>query len=376
MRRSRSARRSGRYECPLCQSPLSRARWLAVTKEHAGLHRAIERAQAEAARYRKAREEADRARKELAARHREDLKAAREEAAARGARKATAGLARELRGTRNQLARERGKLTGYQKRMDRYATRLDEQNQEIARLREQVAKGTTPQLEGLLEEGRLLAVLRQFFPRDRFDHPGKGGDIVQTVICDGESIGVIVYECKRVKVFHQRHVVQAAQAGRQRSATYALLVTNCLPKKRQHCWVERGVIVITPQAVIAVAATARSSLESLHRLRASEAERERAVRAIYDYLAGAEYRARIDNAAAELEALAEQLTEERRWHDRAWRRRAAHYATVAGEVQGLDTRLQEFLKRSNRTRVLPLVKQRGPAGSPRGQRRGRRRTAA
>lgn len=370
--------RSGRtYRCPLCDSSLSRSRYLAVTKEHAGLHRAIARAEAELARYKRLRAEAEAERKALEARHRRDLANVRTQAAAVAAARASRAAAKEVRAAKDALKRQQSRLTSYQKRFERVAQQRDAQAEEIARLREQIARGTTPQVEGLLEEARLLATLRQVFPKDKFAHTGKGGDIVHTVMCDSDPAGVIVYECKRVKVFHQQHLLQAARARQQRDATYALLVTNCLPKKKEHCWVERGVIVITPQAVVAVAMTARDSLETLYRLRASEADRQRAVRAIYDYLAGNEYAAQIANTAAELEALTKELDDERRWHDRAWRKRVAHYSSVRGDVSALDERLRLFLKRSGtEERGAPILPLRRGNGRDAGTRRSRRAAVA
>ncbi len=63
--------------------------------------------------------------------------------------------------------------------------------EEIKRLQEQLEKGITPQIEGLLEEGKLLTRLQELFPHDQFEHPGKGGDIIQTVMEQGKAAGKI-----------------------------------------------------------------------------------------------------------------------------------------------------------------------------------------
>ena len=71
-------------------------------------------------------------------------------------------------------------------------------------VKEQIEKGITPQIEGLLEEGKLLAKLKELFQHDKFEHPGKRGDIIQSVIEQGKEIGKIVYECKKVKTFNKQ----------------------------------------------------------------------------------------------------------------------------------------------------------------------------
>lgn len=54
---------------------------------------------------------------------------------------------------------------------------LGSAQKKIALLEEQVRKGQTPQMLGLLEEKIFLAELKKAFPDDRFEHTGKGGRI-------------------------------------------------------------------------------------------------------------------------------------------------------------------------------------------------------
>ena len=140
------------------------------------------------------------------------------------------------------------------------ATKYERANDEIRRLKEQIEKGITPQIEGLLEEDNLLAKLTELFPRDKFEHPGKGGDIVQIVIEQGREIGRIVYECKKVKHFDRKHIEQAKEARRIRHADFAILVTNAFPSKKQHFFVEKTVFVISPVSLEPITQTLRDNL--------------------------------------------------------------------------------------------------------------------
>jgi len=64
-------------------------------------------------------------------------------------------------------------------------------------LQNQLKKQTTPQVEGLLYEDKLLEALQNQFPDDKFQHTGKGGDIIQSIIHKNNPVGIIVYECKK-----------------------------------------------------------------------------------------------------------------------------------------------------------------------------------
>ena len=91
----------------------------------------------------------------------------------------------------------------------------------------------------MLEEDILLGKLKELFPQDIFEHPGKGGDIIQFVFEQGEQIGKIVYECKKVKYFDKKHIEQAKTARQIREADFAVLVTNVFPSKKQYYFVEK-----------------------------------------------------------------------------------------------------------------------------------------
>jgi len=331
------------YRCPFCGSPLTKAKFEAVARQHRSLHAALEKAEEEAERYRRLQAEAELQRREERRRHREELRGAKAAAAAGAKRKAERTIGVDLRRKERQLSTERSRRAYYERRVAAFATKSRDQADEIRRLKEQIEKGITPQIEGLLEEKNLLQHLKALFPDDRYEHTGKGGDILQTVVFKGESVGLIVYECKRVTVFQRAHLLQAAEARKRRGADYAILVTNVLPAKQRFFYVEREVIVLSPTGLIPVVHTARQSLISMHRLKATEAERAKAVRAVYDYLAGREYGSRIDSIASEMDDLRREVRDELRFHRRNWTKRFRIYNTVFGDVQAIDTRLRGLL---------------------------------
>lgn len=215
--------------------------------------------------------------------------------------------------------------------------------QEIKRLKEQREKGITPQIEGLLEEDKLLAKLKELFPHDQFEHTGKSGDIIQTVMEQDKPVGKIVYECKKVKSFSHSHVKQAADARELRKADFAILVTNAFPAKMQSYFVSNTVYVISPVNVEAVTHALRESLVKIALLRLSNAAKERAVNEIYKYMSGNEYSNKVNGMAAELLTLRGDLKSEINSHWQAWKRRYATYQNLFTDLGAIDSKLRGLL---------------------------------
>ena len=224
------------------------------------------------------------------------------------------------------------------------AKKYQQANEEIKKLKEQIEKGITPQIEGLLEESKLLAKLKELFPYDKFEHPGKGGDIIQYIIEQGKEIGKIVYECKKVKSFSKHHVEQAKEARRQREADYAILVTNAFPSKKQHYFVEKTVFVISPVSLEPITYTLRESLVKMALLKLSNEAKQKAVQRVYDYLSSSEYNNKMNDVANQLIDLAKDLKVEIKSHRDRWFKRYKVYAKLYGDVTGIDSQLKALVQ--------------------------------
>lgn len=173
----------------------------------------------------------------------------------------------------------------------------------------------------MLEESKLLAKLKELFPNDKFDHPGKGGDIIQYVMEQGKEIGRIVYECKKVKSFNKNHVEQAMEACRQREADFSILVTNAFPSKKQYYFVDKTVFVISPVNLEPITYTLRESLVKMALLRITNEAKQKAVERVYDYLSSSEYNNKMNDVASQLIDLAKDLKAEIKSHKDRWEKR-------------------------------------------------------
>ena len=239
-----------------------------------------------------------------------------------------------------ELRKTKNKMDQLEKSLELSANRYETASNEIKRLKEQIKKGITPQIEGLLEEDKLLKKLMELFPHDKFDHPGKGGDIIQTVRDRNSEAGKIVYECKRVKHFDKKHIEQAREARRIRKADFAVLVTNIFPAKKQFYFVEKTVFVISPLSLEPVTYTLRESLVRMALLKMTNKAKEEAVQRVYDYLSSSEYHTKMNDIVGQLFELGKDLKAEISTHRRVWQKRFGAYRGLFYDVGAIDHRLQ------------------------------------
>ena len=257
-----------------------------------------------------------------------------------------------------ELRKTKNKMDQLERSLELSASRYETASDEIKRLKEQIKKGITPQIEGLLEEDRLLKKLTELFPHDKFEHPGKGGDIIQTVRDRNSEAGKIVYECKRVKHFDKKHVEQAREARRIRRADYAVLVTNAFPAKQQFYFVEKTVFVISPLSLEPVTYTLRESLVRMAILKITNKAKEEAVQRVYDYLSSTEYHSKMNDIAGQLFELGKDLNTEISTHKRIWLKRYGAYRGLFNDVGAIDHRLQGLAnpRFEQKTKLLPAPK--------------------
>lgn len=264
---------------------------------------------------------------------------------------------RQLKRQSNELRKTQNKMRQLQENLRAYAEKNQKANEEIKRLKEQLEKGITPQIEGLLEETNLLKKLQELYPNDKFIHTGKSGDIIQIVIEQRKEIGKIVYECKKVKNFDKKFIEQAKAARKLREADFAILVTNAFPSKKQFYFVEKTVFVISPVSIEPITYTLRESLVRISLLKLSNEAKEKAVQQIYDYLSGNEYKNRINEVSQQLLDLGNELKKEINVHKNIWLKRYNSYKNIYNDVNHIDYRLRELLQNRLEKKEQKLIGQ-------------------
>ena len=258
-----------------------------------------------------------------------------------------------------ELKKTKSKMTQLETSLKTSAKKYEQANEEIKKIKEQIEKGITPQIEGLLEEDKLLAKLKELYPNDRFEHPGKGGDIIQFVIEQEKEIGKIVYECKKVKTFNKSHVEQAREARRQRDADFAILVTNAFPSKKQFYFVDKTVFVISPVSLEPITYTLRESLVKMAILKMTNEAKQKAVQRVYDYLSGSEYNNKMNDSANQLMDLAKDLKVEIKSHRDRWEKRYSIYKRLYLDIGMIDYKLRGLVQNQleDGAKLLPPKKE-------------------
>ena len=360
-------------KCPVCHKPLSqdeydKALGLWKTKEE-HIHRLeIERRQVEAERKRYA-AQAQRLQKEyhqrLAAERRKIRQTIIEERRRfnerinrsrveweRASQKTIADRVNQVVASERQaskrredaLRKELNKREQVEKQLGANLKKLEQNKIEIKQLREQLARKSTPQIDGLLEEGALLERLKKMFPTDRFAHPGKGGDIIQSVLERGQVIGTIVYECKRVKTWSKGYIEQTCRARRLRKADFAVLVTNTFPSKKEDYFVEKNVFVINPLGIETLVISLRNSLAHIASLRLSYEGKSKSVKLVYNYLSGNEYANKIKDITSMLAEEQSGLRSEIEAHQRTWHKRDERSQRILSDVLSIDGTLKKLIQ--------------------------------
>ena len=220
-----------------------------------------------------------------------------------------------------ELFRAQNTLNSTRKQMTTLQQQGLKQQEKILNLEKQLKDQTTPQIEGLLFEDQLLGVLKKDFPEDHFTHTGKGGDILQEIKLQKEVCGLLVYECKKVTHWSSKHVEQAYEAKVKRQADFAILVTNAPKKGSGGFFVEKGVIVVSPGGVLAIAAILREQVIKIARLKLTKSEKQEAVEQTMKYLQGAEFKNSLEVVIKKTIEMYDDLKDECKDHIKIWKKR-------------------------------------------------------
>lgn len=217
------------------------------------------------------------------------------------------------------------------------------QQQRINNLETQLKKQTTPQIEGLLYEDNLLEALKKEFPEDKFEHPGKGGDIIQFITCDQKQCGIIVYECKRVSQWQLAHAEQTAQAKLQRKADFGILVTNASKKGGGGFFLEKGIVVVHPGGVFSIANILREQILKIAQMKLTHAQREEVIDKTFEYLQGAEFKNTLDTVIRKTIEMYEDLKKECQDHVKIWKKRHDSLKVIHFNSTQVQTKTTAFV---------------------------------
>ncbi len=217
---------------------------------------------------------------------------------------------------------------------------INKREQKIKSLEEQITKNQTPSVLGLLEEKVFLEHLRKEFPQDRFEHVGKGGDIIQYVIENNKIIGTIVYELKKVSIFNKSHIEQTVEAKQKRNADFGILVTNAKRGKEDFgLSTSKGVIIIHPAGALVIAKILRDQIVAISKLSLSQSERNKTIKTVIEYIQSPSFKNGIENIINSTIDLYNSLKKEVKDHINVWENRINKYRKIYGEADKIELKV-------------------------------------
>jgi hypothetical protein len=231
---------------------------------------------------------------------------------------------------------------------------LEKQDKKIKSLKEQLQKNKTPQVLGLLEEKVFLDKLKKEFPKDRFLHTGKKGDITHFVMQDGKKVGTIVYELKKVAHFSKKHIDQTLKAKQDRSAEFGILVTNAKRSKDDFGFsLTNKIIVIHPAGAIVLISILRKHLIAVSKLKLGKKKRDKTIAAVMEYIQSPSFKNGIEGIIIDTKELYENLNKEAKMHVKTWQYRLGKYKDVYSKAYNIDKNIVQLVVDKKKRKSLP-----------------------
>jgi len=185
-------------------------------------------------------------------------------------------------------------------------------------------------LEGLLSEG---------FPSDAVEPVPKGvhgGDVMQRVRDEaGRDCGTILWESKHTKNWNDAWLPKLRDDQRAARAEFAVIVTASMPKGVSTFGCIDGVWVASRACALGVGMALRISLVEVSRARRSQDGQQTKLGLVYNYLAGPQFRQRVEALVESFTTMKRDLDAEKRAMQRLWAKREKELERAVGGAVGL-----------------------------------------
>lgn len=302
------------YKCPLCESVLSREKWIKITGQWQERQKLLEERKKEIQKFKIEKIEVER-------KYKQDLKIIQTKAMKAGEEK---GIKKE-KSQRNRMV----------KMIEKQAKNLVSSNKKIRELQKQLKEGKTPQIAGFDYEKEVHKLLAENFPEDSIKITGKMGDVMQDVVINKAVVGKILYECKKTEKYSNTFVKGIKKHQEMAKSDYAVVVTHAVKQNKSGFFIENEVIVINPFCLLDIAFLLRNTLISLHKLKLTKAEADQKGRQILNYMQSGEFRKNMmDNLEKSKDAY-NLLVNEVKSHTKDWNARLKLYSVIHQNTQNV-----------------------------------------
>jgi len=203
------------------------------------------------------------------------------------------------------------------------------------------------QTQGEVLELDLEETLRNSFSQDLIEPVGKGirgADIRQTVRSQsGVVCGVILWESKRTKDWHDDWISKLKDDLRAEGANIPVIVSEVLPKESQKgMGIKEGVWVVSFALVLPLAALLRKNLLEVTYQKVVSADRGKKADMLYKYVTGHEFRQQLEALVEVYQEMQGEINTERKAFEKIWKTREFQVkrmlnstANLCGSMQGL-----------------------------------------
>lgn len=219
--------------------------------------------------------------------------------------------------------------------------------------------------QGEVLEQDFEAQLKAFFVHDEIAPVPKGirgADLIQTVRTPlGADCGILLWETKNTKAWSAQWIPKLKDDMIETRATIAILVSVVLPEEVSRFGQVDGVWVSDPLSAIPLAAAMRQQLVALDRERQSSVGKNEKMELLYHYLAGSEFRQKIEGIVEAFTAMQDQVNRERRAMEKNWKEREKQIERVIKNTVGLYGDMQGII--GGAIQQIPALELGGGAGA-------------
>ncbi len=220
-----------------------------------------------------------------------------------------------------------------------------EKEQQLAAMRKQIddlkrkAEQGSQQIQGEILELELESLLSTRFPGDTIQPVPKGvhgGDVLQHVHdANGNACGTIIWESKRTKAWSDGWLPKLRDDQRDAKAELAAIVSVALPSNVSTFALVEGVWITSGACVAGLATALRLSLIEINTIKQAEEGRHSKMEVLYAYLAGPQFRQRVEATIESFGALRNDLEQEKRAMQRIWAKREKQIERVLANTVGM-----------------------------------------
>jgi len=248
------------------------------------------------------------------------------------ARRLDAAKAELETGIRKTVAEEQGlKLKEKEKQIEDLRRALED-----AKRRSELG---SQELQGEVLELDIQTALERQFPHDRIEPVPKGirgADIIQHVIdATGRDCGSIVWETKNTKHWQPAWLDKLKQDQRAIGAALAVLVSVAVPDEIEGFGNVGGIWVCNLRNWPSLGVALRQQLIQVAFAHAASEGKSEKMELLYHYLAGDQFRSRVQGIVEAFTGMQDQLARERRAMERLWREREKQIARVVNNTVGM-----------------------------------------